>query len=113
MKSYETEDVKAVAITYRYGDWNGSCEAWREAYFQMLSWKNTWYIPFEMDIHSNSKHEAFLYVLVPEKKAEQTREFMDAQGYKSDKQGIHEETVRKIIIDYDYDDDCVIHYVEY
>ena len=110
MNKFTTFDSKVVTIYYTYADWSGSCREWQEAYFQMLSWKNTWGIPVKMDVYADGNHEAYFYVLVPADRADQTREYMDELGYEFDKQRHWEATAREILIDYDDDDDEVIYF---
>ena len=53
-----------VTATVNFKDWNGDAESWREAFFQLLSWKNTWSGVLELTINSTWEHVPYLYVVV-------------------------------------------------
>ena len=76
------EVEKATWITAGYKDFDGDAENWRRAYFDLLAWKNTWGVPYRMDINSNEDHEAFLFMIVPEKRKEKTLEMLEDLGYR-------------------------------
>lgn len=79
---YSDKKVKVVAITAYYKDFDGEVEKWRESYFHLLSWKNTWCIPYEMDIYSTSKHEPYLSIIIPSKQKERVLELLNDLGYR-------------------------------
>lgn len=75
--------------------------AWQRAYFDLLSWKNTYYIPLIMDICSTNNHEAYLKVVVKNKSAEVTRSVLENLGYKVD-----EYETDTLVVELDWDIDC-------
>lgn len=56
-------------------------EEWRLAYFNLLSWKNTYDIPFVMDIKSNRNNEAFLKLVVKRENGLRTKRYLESLGY--------------------------------
>lgn len=79
---YHQKKVKAVHISASYKDFDGEADRWREAYFNLLSWKNTWSIPYSMDIYSRRDHTAFLSMVIPRKRKEDVLEYLDDLGYR-------------------------------
>lgn len=77
----EKEIIKTVTFTSYFKDFTGDVRGWQEAYFELLSWKNTYYIPYEMDINSTSSHEAYLYLVVKEEVKETTKNILENLGY--------------------------------
>ena len=80
---------------------------WQKAYFTLLSWKNTWRVPLKMDICSTGDHEAYLYMVLPTKRAKRTKDYLDELGYRN----IHENEGKtvKVYIEWQEDyDECVI-----
>lgn len=84
---YETE--KAVRITAHYDEFEppvdvekvSKAEQWRRAYFELLSWKNTW--GTRVDLLANHNHVAYVEVY-PNTNAEGVIEWMEGLGYKCD-----------------------------
>ncbi len=79
-----------VRISANYEDFDGGnnkAEKWRMAYFEMLTWKNTWSVPITMDINSrrneNGYYIPFVTMLVNEDKKEQAISFMEDFGYRN------------------------------
>lgn len=58
--------------------------AWRKAYFDLLSWRNTWEIPLELDLLALHNHEAYVRIVI--KDSEDVRESVESMlsgmGYK-------------------------------
>ena len=80
----EFSEVKnATAIMAKFGDFDGDAAKWRTAYFDLLAWKNTWCIPYRMDICSTHEHEAYLKMVIPEENTEKVLEMLDGLGYKN------------------------------
>lgn len=78
----EIGEVKEASwITAGYRDFDGDAVKWREAYFKLLSWKNTWSIPYRMDINSSSDNEPFLFMIVPRNRAEAVLDMLKDYGY--------------------------------
>lgn len=84
---YETK--KAVLITSHYEDFKcpmneeiiEKAEQWRRAYFELLSWKNTWGIPYRMDIGSNHDHEPYLVMVIPQERRDAVVDWLKSLGY--------------------------------
>ena len=84
---YETKD--AVKITANYEDFEpyvdeekvSKAEQWRRAYFELLSWKNTWSFP-RVDLLSYHNHEPYVMVIIEPHNKDGTVEWMESLGYK-------------------------------
>lgn len=86
MKRYQFDydkPVDCVQITSKFSDFDGSAEEWRKAFFDLLSWKNTWGVPYVLDIESNRDHEAFLCIVTKKCQKEQTIEYLAYLGYRN------------------------------
>ena len=81
MKTYELDREQAVCYTANYKDFDGDVEKWREAYFHLLGWKNTWEIPFEMNICSHRDHTPYLFLVIPKRNEEATDSMLEDLGY--------------------------------
>ena len=83
------EVKRATTITSNYDDFNcpfgedgmDKSEQWRRAYFELLSWRNTWAIPYRLDIFSRSDHTPFLDIVVPTEHADKLIEALEELGY--------------------------------
>lgn len=73
------EKVSAVDITTKSSAFTG--ESWKDAYFRLLSWKNTWGIPYRMDIMSYNDGEAYLYMIVKKVSEERVIDMLQDLGY--------------------------------
>ena len=84
---YETKE--AVCITSHFEDFKchiseeavPKAEQWRRAYFELLSWKNTWGIPYRMDIDSTHDHEPYLVMIIPKDREDAVVEWLKELGY--------------------------------
>ena len=77
---YETKDVVDVISHFSSFDGNeGSSDLcspvpdekvrkWQSSYFELLSWKNTWCIPYEMDIIAGIDHSPYVRIVIPNDK---------------------------------------------
>lgn len=81
MKIESTRTFNAVRITSHSNDF-AKDQDWKEAYFGLLTWKNTWYIPYKMDIESN-RSGAYLSMIVRDEgiTVENTLEMLTNMGY--------------------------------
>lgn len=72
-----------VTATVNFKDWNGDAESWREAFFQLLSWKNTWSGVLELTINSTWEHVPYLYVVVTKDRITEKslRNVLESFGY--------------------------------
>lgn len=78
------EEHKTVSITAYLNDFIGDSEKWREAYFRMLSWKNTFDVVYQMDILESRKNGVYVWlVLHTADKADRTIEMMNDLGYQN------------------------------
>lgn len=85
MKIEYTEKVKAKAFVSYYKDFDSNY-SWQESYFKLLSWKNTWSIPYRMDIEESRKNGVFVFILIPVNNPdtpEYLKEFMESWGYRN------------------------------
>ena len=72
-----------VTATVNFKDWSGDAESWREAFFQLLSWKNTWSGVLELTINSTWEHVPYLYVVVTKNRITEKslRNVLEGFGY--------------------------------
>lgn len=82
----ETRVVNAIEFRCSFEDFADSDEKvreWQKAYFNLLSWKNTWGIPWEMDILSHADHSPFVRIVMEDKgkREENTLEMLESYGY--------------------------------
>ena len=54
---------------------------WQQAYFALLSWKNTWEIPLEMDMRSTHNHIPYVDITVELDDAEKVESILEEYGY--------------------------------
>lgn len=95
------EVLNTVIFTSLYQDFNSDGNwHWQEAYFRLLSWKNTWGVPIYMDINTASNHEAYLCLVVKEKDAEFVKDMLEDLGYGNIKE--HHGKTLKLGVEYDY-----------
>lgn len=80
MKIYATERIEATRITTHHSNFSKDAD-WRKAYFILLSWKNTYGIPFHMDICSTGSGEAYLNMIVKRTSAERVVSYLESLGY--------------------------------
>ena len=80
MKICSTERIEATRITSHHSNFAKNKD-WREAYFYLLSWKNTYGIPFHMDICSTGSGEAYLTMIVKKTSAERVVSYLESLGY--------------------------------
>lgn len=103
--------MKEIIETTSFGSYYKSFNekenwTWQQAYFRLLSWKNTWGIPLIMDICSTVEHEPYLYLVVPRDKTEHVRDYLEGLGYG---EIIETETnTLKISVDWEEDLDEVV-----
>lgn len=110
----ETRKIKTTTFACTFNDFENTnkivdpseadyekVRAWQRAYFDLLSWKNTYYIPLIMDICSTNNHEAYLKVVVKNKNAEVTRNVLENLGYKVD-----EYETDTLVVEMDWDIEC-------
>jgi hypothetical protein len=100
-RSMREEIINTVTFTSRYSKFKG--DSWQQAYFYLLSWKNTWYKTISLDINSTYKHEAFLEVVVKEKDAESVKGMLEDLGYGEIKE--YKGKLLKLFVEWDGDED--------
>lgn len=97
------EVLNVVKFTSNYKDFKGT--SWQNAYFELLSWKNTWNKALAMDINSTYDHKAYLYLVVKERDAELTRNMLEGLGYGNIKE-LKTKTLQLFVdVDSNVDDD--------
>lgn len=79
MKMRKVSIIEVTTFTCAFTEFKGN--DWKQAYFNLLSWKNTWDIPLEMDILSTKNHEAYLRLVVERKHEETTLHMLEEYGY--------------------------------
>ena len=79
--------VKTTRLTALYKDFKPEADPetrgrwWQEAYFDLLAWKNTWGLHYELDIFSSRKDGAFVSVAVKAENGEYLKDYMEGLGY--------------------------------
>lgn len=82
----ECFDTRNVVIAqFNYKKWNGDAESWRQSFFQLLSWKNTWSGVLELTVNSTYEHIPYLYIVVDEHNIskEQLKNVLESFGYEN------------------------------
>jgi len=79
-----SEIVNCLIFTATYSDFDEG-HNWQSAYFELLSWKNTWNLCYDLDILSSRKGGAFVRIVT--KKTKDMKERMltalDELGYRN------------------------------
>ena len=52
---------------------------WRETYFDLLSWKNTWGLNYELDLGS-CREGAYISITLPESYGDHIKDYMEGLG---------------------------------
>lgn len=73
------EEIKASAFRMFYEDFKGN--DWREAYFHLLSWKNTWGMAYELDMLARKNHKPFVKLVVNRDIKNKVAEMLIDLGY--------------------------------
>ena len=76
-----SEKIKCVAIYADFDKFDGDAEKWRGSFFELLSWKNTWGIPYELTINAHSDHSPYLYMVVRKEKEDGVLNLLSGYGY--------------------------------
>ena len=83
MKINLYETIKTVSVVSHFKDFDGDATKWQQAYFQMVSWKNTWGLVYDMDILESRQNGVFIrIVLHSADNAERLVDYMEAYGYR-------------------------------
>jgi len=85
MKDY-SKVVNCYIFTAKYSDFvNKDCTAWQKSYFELLSWKNTWNLAYDLDILSNKSDGAFLRLVTKatESMKERMLQSLEELGYRN------------------------------
>ena len=77
--NYETK--KAVKFIIKYDKQKMTSEQWRGAYFDLLSWKNTWGA-YKLDINAGADHKPFVVFIIAKEYTENMMEWLKDIGYK-------------------------------
>ena len=85
MKSAKVyEIIKTVSVIAYRNDFDGDTAKWQQAYFQMLSWKNTFSIAYYMDILESRQNGVFVCVVLHSaENADRLLGFMNGLGYRN------------------------------
>ena len=84
----ETRVVNAIEFRCDFKDFVDSDEKvreWQKAYFNLLTWKNTWGFTWDMDILSHADHTPFVRIVIEDKGSleENTLEMLETYGYRN------------------------------
>lgn len=92
-----------VVICASYRDWMGTVDEWKNAYFMLLSYKNSWTGCISLDLEGGRGTKDYPYVVLRADKARSKGfiDFMTNLGYKVD---VTEQTVGMISPDWDNED---------
>lgn len=104
MKIDYSEKVRAKHFVAYYNDFDKEKD-WKEAYFELLSWKNTWGIPYKMDINWNRKQGTYVIIIIPDNNPDtpqMLKEMMESYGYRNIK--ISDIKVELVLPEYEDDD---------
>ena len=82
--------------------------AWQRAYFEMLTWKNTWGQALELDIASNRDAGTFMRLVVKAEKKDMAKELLESNGYPIDR----EDNFEAWMITPDYEDGIYQWYID-
>lgn len=103
------ETIKTTTFVCGWNEFNlkhdgNDVRRWQEAYFELLSWKNTWYLALNLDMCSTRDGEPFVRLIVKEKDKERTENYLKSLGYIGVK--VYDTVTLKLYVDYDdkYDD---------
>lgn len=100
----ESGIINAVYITASLNNFDKT-HSWQDSYFHLLSWKNTWFIPLEVDMHS-TRSGPYVKIVIPDNKdaefLEHTLNMMEDLGYRE----INHKPVRIMLIkpEWNYED---------
>ena len=75
------EQVKASSIVSHLSDFNGDAAKWREAYFRLISLRNTFGVILAMDVWESRKLGVFVRVVVHNENVERVLTTMEDLGY--------------------------------
>lgn len=76
---HERED--AVVVTINRNEFSGDTRAWQEAYFKILSWKNTWSMTYEVDMLSYCNHDPYVRIVAKREIKNHLVEWLKDIGY--------------------------------
>lgn len=99
-ETFETERVEAVQVIYYFRDWKGTVQDWQEAFFQLLAWKNTFGIPYKLDILSGNLTGPYMYMVIGADKLESVTDMLDGKGYEKEHQKTWTLNLMKINVEY-------------
>ena len=84
MKIDYSRKVKAKLVRAYFGDFSGDVRKWQEAYFELIAWKNTFGIPYSLDIKAWGSRGPYVEIVLKNGKAVANLETaMTELGYKS------------------------------
>ena len=75
------EQVKASSIISHLNDFNGDAAKWREAYFRLISLRNTFGVILTMDVWESRKMGVLVRVVVHNENVERVLSTMEDLGY--------------------------------
>ena len=77
---YLADEAELIICSLK--DFSGDVSAWRESYFKLLSWKNTFDRVYSLDILAGNNHEPFVQLLLRDvKQVESTVSYLEDLGY--------------------------------
>lgn len=82
MKYYEEKENAVIIKTY-FASFHGDVRKWKEAYFQLLSYKNTFSsLIYKVDIHS-TQLDVFVKIIASVTVAKMLNDMMESIGYRN------------------------------
>lgn len=115
-RGFEAEAVveveKAVVVRIDHKDFDGDIRKWQELYFQILSWKNTWSMAYEVDMLAYNDHSAYVYIVAKAEIKEQLVDWLKSIGYNKISH-VEEVEIGTLEIYADNDDDIYKYYYEW
>lgn len=77
----EVQKEKTVQICSKHSAFQKD-RSWQEAYFQVMSYQNTYEFAYQTAIHSTHDHEAYLWILLrPKTSLDLIKDFLTDLGY--------------------------------
>lgn len=96
------EEKPITTFTASYRDWTGTVAEWRESFFTLLSYKNSYRGFLDLTINASYDHTAYLELTIDSEKlnAEKVEDLLNDLGYKT----IKYESTARFVDSFDLDD---------
>ena len=104
LKHIEIENIPTFQITSKYSAFNNQYYTWQEAYFQVMTFQNTYGFAYRTNIESTRDHEAYLWILLrPDTDKDRIVSWLTGLGYEDlqvDKVMVGEMATYDLDVDY-------------